>query len=121
MDNIQMQNIEKKEPLEEFVLTFDKTDAINQLGLDEITIDMLLDNFFLTLDSDINNIQEAIDLKDSNKISQTAHYLKGSCANLVMKDAVDILQDIESKSKLGETNFDLKKLKEIFEKIKQFI
>lgn len=121
MDNIQMQNIEKKEPLEEFVLTFDKNDAINQLGLDEITIDMLLDNFFLTLDSDINNIQEAIDLKDSNKISQTAHYLKGSCANLVMKDAVDILQDIESKSKLGETNFDLKKLKEIFEKIKQFI
>ena len=106
---------------DEIIVNFNKNDAINQLGLDEITIDMLLDNFFLTLDSDINNIQEAIDLKDSNKISQTAHYLKGSCANLVMKDAVDILQDIESKSKLGETNFDLKKLKEIFEKIKQFI
>ena len=105
----------------EIAFTFNKDDAINQLGLDEITIDMLLDNFFLTLDSDINNIQEAIDLKDSNKISQTAHYLKGSCANLVMKDAVDILQDIESKSKAGETNFDLEELKEVFEKIKESI
>jgi signal transduction histidine kinase/CheY-like chemotaxis protein/HPt (histidine-containing phosphotransfer) domain-containing protein len=102
----------------EIDITFDKNDAINQLGLDEITIDMLLDNFFLTLESDINNIQDAINSKDSNKISQAAHYLKGSCANLVMKDAVDILQDIESKSKIGETDFDLEELKEIFEKIK---
>ena len=106
---------------EEISITFNKNDAITQLGLDEITIDMLLDNFFLTLDSDINNIQEAINSKDSNKISQTTHYLKGSCANLVMKDAVDILQDIESKSKMGETDFNLEELKEIFEKIKQSI
>ncbi|WP_368028674.1 ATP-binding protein [Arcobacter sp. s6] len=103
---------------EEIVITFNKNDAINQLGLDEITIDMLLDNFFLTLDSDINNIQEAINSRDSNKISQTAHYLKGSCANLVINDAVNILQDIESKSKMGETDFNLEELKEIFEKVK---
>ena len=38
-----------------------------------------------------------------------------------MKDAVDILQDIESKSKAGETNFDLEELKEVFEKIKESI
>jgi signal transduction histidine kinase/DNA-binding response OmpR family regulator len=106
---------------DEIIVNFNKNDAINQLGLDEITIDMLLDNFFLTLDNDVKNLQDAIDSKDSEKIVHAAHYLKGSCANFVMKEAVDILQEIESEGKKGKTQFNLKRLNLIFEKIKAII
>ena len=80
---------------------------------------MLLDNFFLTLDSDLKKIQNAIDSKNSIELKESAHYLKGSCANLVMKEAVEILQDIETKSKDGETNFDLRRLRLYFERMKE--
>ena len=112
--------IEKKVLTTSFIgTTFDKNDAITQLGLDESTIDMLLDNFFLTLDSDLQNIQNAIDEKNSAKIVQTSHYLKGSCANLAMNDVKDILQEIETKAKNSEISFDLTQLKYIFEEIKK--
>jgi len=107
--------------MEEKIVSFDKKDVINQLGLDESTVDMLLDNFFLTLENDLKNIQDAIDSKDSNKIVQTAHYLKGSCANLVMKNATKILQDIETKAKDGETIFDLKELTSVFKRIRDIL
>ena len=106
---------------DEIIVNFNKNDAINQLGLDEITIDMLLDNFFLTLENDVKNLQDAIDSKDSEKIVHAAHYLKGSCANFVMKEAVDILQEIESEGKKGKTQFNLKRLNFIFEKIRAII
>ena len=47
---------------------YNKQDAMKQLSLDESTVDMLLDNLFLTLDSDIENLQKAIDEKNSEKI-----------------------------------------------------
>ncbi|MDD2895272.1 MAG: ATP-binding protein [Aliarcobacter sp.] len=107
--------------LEEVKFSYDKNDAINALSLDESIIDMLLDNFFLTLDSDLKKIQSAIDSKNSIDLKESAHYLKGSCANLVMKDAVEILQEIETKSKNGETDFDLRRLRLYFEQIKKEI
>jgi len=106
---------------EEIRFSYDKKDAINALSLDESIIDMLFDNFFLTLDSDLKRIQGAIDSKNSIDLKESAHYLKGSCANLVMKDAVEILQEIETKSKNGETDFDLRRLRLYFEQIKEEI
>ena len=117
------QKIEKQEIIEEKeekieVTSFNKHDAITQLGLDEEIVDMLLDNFFLTLDNDLKKIQDAIDSKNSESIVQAAHYLKGSCANLAMNDAVKILQEIETKAKEGETNFNLNKLNSFFNQIR---
>lgn len=119
--NEKIQKIKGEKVQEELIINFDKNDAINQLGLDEDTIDMLFDNFLLTLNSDINNLQEAINEKDSVKVVQAAHYLKGSCANLVIKDAVEILQDIETQAQQGMVDFNLDKLKLIFEKIKELL
>ena len=117
------QKIEKQEIIEEKeekieVTSFNKHDAITQLGLDEEIVDMLLDNFFLTLDNDLKKIQDAIDSKNSESIVQAAHYLKGSCANLAMNDAVKILQEIETKAKEGEINFNLNKLNSFFNQIR---
>lgn len=105
----------------EDAIVYKKQDAMEQLGLDELTVDMLLDNFFLTLESDLKKLQEAIDEKNSEKISQAAHYLKGACANFAMIEATNILENIESRANNSETDFNLFELKQILEKIKKSI
>jgi len=101
---------------------YKKNDAIKQLGLDEDTIDMLIEDFFLTLDEDIEKIQKAIDSKIATEIQNSAHYLKSSCLNLAMNEAASVLQDIENRAKNGETeSFDTLNLKLIFEKIKKLV
>ena len=99
-------------------IEFDKNLIIERLGLDESTVNMLLDNFFLTLDGDLNKLQNSIDIKDSDKILEIAHYIKGACSNFVMNEATDILQEIETKANNQEVDFDLKELISIFDKIK---
>ncbi len=66
---------------------YNKQDAMKQLSLDESTVDMLLDNLFLTLDNDLKNLQEAIDEKNSEKIVKFSHYIKGACSSLAMNEA----------------------------------
>ncbi len=78
---------------------YNKQDAMKQLSLDESTVDMLLDNLFLTLDNDLKNLQEAIDEKNSEKIVKFSHYIKGACSSLAMNEASLILEDIEKKAR----------------------
>jgi PAS domain S-box-containing protein len=114
-----VKSVEPKEeaPIE---VNYKKSDAMKQLGLDELTVDMLIDNFFLTLDDDIKNLDKAIDSKDSSKIMSCAHYLKGSCANLAMNEAVKLLVDIETKAQNDQLDsIDTKKLKYTMDKIKE--
>ena len=75
-------------------MKFDKNNTIERLGLDEDIVDMLLDNFFLTLDSDLQKLQNAYDSKINEDISKAAHYIKGACTNLGMDEATEILQNI---------------------------
>ena len=117
LNNNQNINIPKIE--EKIAMKFDKNKTIERLGLDEDTVDMLFDNFFLTLDSDLLKLQIAIDSKNGEDISKAAHYIKGACTNLGMDEASVILQEIETKSKEDEVDFDLKELKMIFDEIKK--
>ena len=98
---------------------FNKNTTIERLGLDEDTVDMLIDNFFLTLDSDLQKLQSAYDSKDNETISKAAHYIKGACTNLGMDEATEILQNVESKPTDIEGTFILQKLRSIFEEIKK--
>lgn len=110
--------IKEKDLSGEKIYNFDKNLIKERLGLDESTVDMLLDNFFLTLDHDIQNIQNAIDEKNSIKIEQTAHYLKGSCSNLAMDKIVEVLKFIEMNANNLKDDFSLIELKELFDDIK---
>lgn len=96
---------------------YNKQDAMKQLSLDESTVDMLLDNLFLTLDNDLKNLQEAIDEKNSEKIVKFSHYIKGACSSLAMNEASLILEDIEKKALKGEVDFNLDELKSILKDI----
>ena len=107
-------NVEKEK-----IVKFDKNKTITRLGLNEDTIDMLLDNFFLTLDSDVQKLQAAINSENSEEISKVAHYIKGASTNLGMEQASLILEDIENKSKNNQIDFDLKELKIIFDEIRK--
>ncbi|WP_368028677.1 response regulator [Arcobacter sp. s6] len=98
---------------------FNKNIIKERLFLDDLTIDMLLDNFFLTLDGDIKKLQNAINSKNCDEISKIAHYIKGACSNLGMDKCTEILDDIESRAKNLEYNFSLEKLNNLFEKIKK--
>jgi HPt (histidine-containing phosphotransfer) domain-containing protein len=82
---------------------------------------MLMDNFFLTLDSDLQKLKDAIDSKNSDGISKAAHYVKGACTNLGMDEASEILQDIESNPENSDLDSSLKKLVQIFEEIKKIL
>lgn len=106
---------------DEISFSYSKQDVITQLGLDELTVDMLLDNFFLTLEEDLKKLHQAIESNESQAIVHAAHYLKGSCANLAMKNATTLLENIETKAKQGETQFELNELYSVFEKIKKII
>ena len=98
---------------------FNKNIIKERLFLDDLTIDMLLDNFFLTLDDDIEKLKNAINSKNCDEISKTAHYIKGACSNLGMDKCTEILDDIESRAKNLEYDFSLEKLNNVFEKIKK--
>ena len=113
------ENVENIEKGEKKNMKFDKNNTIERLGLDEDIVDMLLDNFFLTLDSDLQKLQNAYDSKINEDISKAAHYIKGACTNLGMDEATEILQNIESKPEEIEGKVVLEKLKSIFEEIKK--
>lgn len=97
---------------------FNKSDAMKQLGLDEMTVDMLIDNFFLTLDDDLVKLQGAIDSKDCDAIYKAAHYIKGSCANLAMNSVANLLLEIENSAKNGNHKADITMIKSLLKEIK---
>jgi PAS domain S-box-containing protein len=115
-NNISLDNVEKSTLIEE---KFSKNIIKERLLLDDLTIDMLLDNFFLTLDNDLDKLQNFIDLKDCNEISKIAHYIKGSCSNLGMDTCASILDEIENEAKKSKYSFSLIELRNIFTKIKK--
>lgn len=101
-------------------IVYKKSDAMKQLGLDELTVDMLLDNFFLTLDDDLNKLKKAVDSKDCDAIYKAAHYIKGSCSNLAMHEPQSMLHEIENNAKNGICNqIHLEKIVRSFEMIRQ--
>jgi len=101
---------------------YKKSDTMKQLSLDEMTVDMLLDNFFLSIDDDIDKLQNALDSKDAKAVVNAAHYIKGSCANLAMTQPTEILKHIEDNAKEGQIdNVDLSKLKKLLDEIRNSI
>lgn len=72
-----------------------KEQIAQKMGLDRLTVEMILDNFFLTLEDDMAKLQYAIDTEDDEGIVKMAHYLKGACANLFLEEAATILGSME--------------------------
>ncbi len=105
-------------PLETNSMKYSKALTMQQLELDEETVDMLLDGFFETLDPALENLRTASRSQNHLEIYKAAHFLKGSCANLAMYEAVDILQEFETNARESiKATYDLKSLEKLFQEI----
>lgn len=80
---------------------YNKALSCQRIGIDELTLEMLLDNFGLTYQKDIEKIESAINDKDLERIKSSAHFVKGSASNLRIKPLIDILVQIENQAKSG--------------------
>jgi len=101
---------------------YKKSDAMKQLGLDAMTIDMLLDNFFLTLEEDLAKLKTALDSKECDAVYKAAHYIKGSCLNLAMNEAGAALYEIEKNAKNGVCEeVDFARVVQSFENVKRYL
>lgn len=113
---------EEKKSNQSIDVNYRKEDTINQLGLDENIIKMLIDNFYLTIDESIKELELAIKSEDYEKIKAQAHYIKGSCMNLNFKEATQVLIEIESKASLQTSQInDVHQLQLIIDKIKEIV
>lgn len=78
--------------------SYDRERAKRHMGVDEVTLDMLIENFSLTYRKDLERLQMYIDRKDTKAIKEQAHFIKGSAANLHMNPLVRTLELIERRA-----------------------
>lgn len=113
-----IQNEDNNEPQVDFSIE----NTMAQLGLDQDTATMLLENFFLTIDQDIDTLAKKVQEDDYQGIFDQAHFIKGSCLNLALKEPAEILASIESKANdNNNVNLDFDRLKLSLENHKKTI
>lgn len=78
----------------------------NTLGVSEKISTLLVEKFLDAIDSDLQELNEYISINDEKRIKQKSHYIKNNCLNLGFKEAVDILQLLESYSLDDQTLID---------------
>ena len=69
------------------------------LGFEEEEAIILLELFMESLETSLANIEDALASNDFKKIAYEAHAIKGSAANLLLADIVDIAVHIEKCAK----------------------
>jgi len=94
---------------------YNKESVMEKLDLDSLTMDMLLENFFLGLWPDLEKLQDKIDKNDRTGIAEVAHYIKGAAANLGFRYAEEFLENIVQLAKSPtEKTMDMKPLTDYF-------
>lgn len=68
------------------------------LGVPEDVALMLLDSFKEDILKDLEELHQAILQNDENSIVHKAHYIKNSCLNMCLNDAVSLLEQMENNS-----------------------
>ena len=71
----------------------------SELDFDRDDVVMLLEMFLEGAQVSLANMEEAIETNDITAISQEAHAIKGSAANMMLADIVDIANDLEVSAK----------------------
>ncbi len=88
------------------------------IGLKSKHIPILITSFLDESDSIMNDLKEAIDGKNYEKIKTSAHAIKGSAGNLRFNAIYDMAKEIEMSASLKSVDFDYN---EYFEAIKKTI
>jgi HPt (histidine-containing phosphotransfer) domain-containing protein len=74
------------------------------LPLDQV--EAMMPSFIATLDSHMENLEEALGDNDLNEIGKAGHTIKGAFLNLGLKECARIALDIEESGKAGNSGVD---------------
>lgn len=69
------------------------------LGMDEEEFLEIMELFIDTSTTDFNKLQSAIDEKNSQKVAEAAHSIKGASANLGFKEVQEATKNLEEKGR----------------------
>ncbi|RKX57758.1 MAG: hypothetical protein DRP29_07880, partial [Thermodesulfobacteriota bacterium] len=93
-----------------------------ELGLSEDVLEKLMDKFFETLPSRMEELERFLKEKNYKELAKSAHNLKGSSGSLRLETFYLLSKEIEEKAKLGEIEDHLElftKLEEEAKKLKK--
>jgi len=93
-NNLTIKNDEIKNIDEEEIL-FDKSKAIQRLGIPQELYDKILSNFITKFDKEISELEKFIIEKDFDKIRLQSHKIKGASSNLSIDGVAKIAKEIE--------------------------
>lgn len=100
------------------LIPYNRSVAMTGIGIDEITLDMLLENFSLTYKKDLEKLEQYLKVKDYQEISKQAHFIKGSVSNLRMSPLVNLMKEIEVLAKTKqEISVDFKSIHRYIERV----
>lgn len=88
-------------------------------GIDRLTLDMLLENFYLSFDSDFNRLKSAVQKRDLIDIEKTSSYMRGAAINLCFESGGLLLQEVEDHAMANRIDaIDLEPIERYFIRIK---
>ncbi len=71
------------------------------LGLEEDEYIEMLDLFFMSCDTDLARIEQALKEANAERVHEAAHSLKGSAGSLCLDSIFELARDIDNKSRHG--------------------
>lgn len=124
ISEIQLDKVLRKflKPLNKKVETilYDIEEAAKDIGVDRVTLDMLVENYYLTFDKDFEKLKLAVRLQDKKAILEAAHYLKGATMNLRFKKGSEMFKEIEQFTKDDQIDWiQLEPIETYFELVKK--
>jgi CheY-like chemotaxis protein len=96
---------------------FDIQGMAKSLGITEDTARFCLQDFFSSVDGDLEEFQANMNSRNRSGICEIAHKIKGTAANLRIDDIADICREVERIAKSGLTADDITVLNSKIERI----
>jgi HPt (histidine-containing phosphotransfer) domain-containing protein len=87
------------------------------LGITEDMARLCLQDFFSSVDGDLNAFQAKMNSRNRSGICEIAHKIKGTAANLRIDDIADICREVERIAKSGLTADDITVINSKIERI----
>ena len=86
---------------------FDIQGMAKSLGITEDMARLCLQDFFSSVDGDLEEIQASVNSRNRSGICEIAHKIKGTAANLRIDEIADICREVERIAKSGLTADDI--------------
>lgn len=115
-------NINQKLRLNTDSEKYDKKKSVEMIGINESDYDVILSNLFMTVESDLKILEDAVKKKDAEKILSVIHYMKGAAVNLHLYPVAKLLEKYALKAKRGDTEgYDTDRIREKYKQIEKEI